>query len=42
MPLKYAKIFDFDDLFISEQEVVIEHFQASRRFKNKVNAIVRT
>ena len=36
MPLKYAKIFDFDDLFISEQEVVIEHHQASRRFKNRV------
>jgi hypothetical protein len=40
MPLKYAKIFDFDNLFISEQEIVIEHHhlhQASRRFKNKVN-----
>ena len=37
MPLKYAKIFDFDDLFISEKEVVIEHYQASRRHKEKVN-----
>jgi hypothetical protein len=34
MPLKYAKIFDFDDLFISQPEIVIEHYQASRRFKN--------
>lgn len=34
MPLKFAKIFDFDDLFISEQEVVIEHYQASRRHKH--------
>lgn len=38
MPLKYSKIFDFDDLFISEKEVVIEHYQASRRFKGKINA----
>jgi hypothetical protein len=35
MPLKFAKIFDFDDLFISEKEIVIEHYQASRRFKNR-------
>jgi hypothetical protein len=34
MPLKFAKIFDFDDLFISEQEIVIEHYQASRRHKH--------
>lgn len=34
MPLKYSKIFDYDDLFIAENEVVIEHFQASRRFKH--------
>lgn len=34
MPLKFAKIFDFDDLFISESEVVIEHYQASRRLKH--------
>src|SRR6267154_794315 len=39
MPLKYAKIFDFDDLFISEQEVVIEHYQASRRYKNKIDLL---
>ena len=39
MPLKYAKIFDFDDLFISDDEVVIEHYQASRCvYKKKVNA----
>ncbi|MBS0604707.1 MAG: hypothetical protein JSS60_06695 [Verrucomicrobia bacterium] len=37
MPLKYSKIFDFDDLFISEEEVVIEHYQASRRYKDKVH-----
>lgn len=36
LPLKYAKIFDFDDLFISEKEVVIEHFQASRRHKHVI------
>lgn len=35
MPLKYSKIFDFDDLFISEEEVIIEHYQASRRLKNQ-------
>lgn len=35
MPLKYSKIFDIDDLFIDEGEVVIEHYQASRRLKNK-------
>jgi hypothetical protein len=34
MPLKYSKIFDFDDLFISEEEVVIEHYQASRRHRH--------
>lgn len=34
MPLKFSKIFDFDDLFISEQEVVIEHYQASRKHKH--------
>lgn len=38
MPLKFSKIFDFDDLFISEQEVVIEHYQASRRYK-KLNPL---
>jgi hypothetical protein len=38
MPLKYTKIFDFDDLFISEKEVIIEHYQASRRFKNDVSS----
>lgn len=37
MPLKYSKIFDLDDLFIDEKEVVIEHYQASRRIKNKVS-----
>ena len=38
MPLKYSKIFDFDDLFIADSEVVIEHYQASRRHKRKVHA----
>ena len=33
MPLKYAKIFDFDDLFISQPEVVIKHCLASRKLK---------
>ena len=37
MPLKYAKIYDYDDLFISKQETVIEHFQASRRNRNKIH-----
>jgi hypothetical protein len=37
MPLAYAKIFDFDALFISEAEVIIEHYQASRRFKSSVH-----
>jgi hypothetical protein len=37
LPIKYAKIFDFDDLFISEEDVVIEHYQASRRFKYAVS-----
>jgi hypothetical protein len=39
MPLKYAKIFDFDDLFISDKEVVIEHYQASRRYKHKLDLL---
>ncbi len=34
LPLKFCKIFDFDDLFISEPEIVIEHYQASRRHKH--------
>lgn len=38
MPLKYAKIFDFDDLFISNEEVIIEHYQASRRLKTQIHA----
>jgi len=38
LPLKYAKIFDFDDLFISEKEVVIEHYQASRRYKHGITS----
>ena len=37
MPLKFCKIFDLDNLFISEEEVVIEHYQASRRLKNKIH-----
>lgn len=36
MPLKFSKIFDFDDLFISEREVVLEHHQASRRHKHAI------
>jgi hypothetical protein len=41
MPLKFVKIFDFDDLFISEQEVVIEHYQASRRYKHSETMTIK-
>lgn len=34
LPIAYVKIFDFDAQEIEESEVVIEHQQASRRFKN--------
>lgn len=33
MPLKFSTIFDLDKLFISQKEIVIEHYQASRRLK---------
>lgn len=34
MPLAYSKIYDLDFHRIEQQEVVIEHYQASRLFKN--------
>ncbi len=34
----YSKIFDIDQFFIGSEEVIIEHYQASRRFKNLVTA----
>ncbi len=33
LPIAYAKVFDLDALEITEDEIVIEHFQASRRFR---------
>ncbi len=41
LPLKYCKIFDSDDLFISDDEVIIEHYQASRRLKHKVHPVCK-
>lgn len=34
LPISYAKVFDIDALEIGQEEVVIEHFQASRRFRH--------
>jgi len=34
MPLAYSKIYDLDFHRIEQEEVVIEHYQASRLFKN--------
>lgn len=33
LPIAYAKVFDIDAQEIEPQEVVIEHYQASRRFR---------
>ncbi len=33
LPVSYCKIFDVDLFFIGDEEVVIEHYQASRRLK---------
>lgn len=33
LPIAYAKVFDLDVLEIHPEEVVIEHYQASRRFR---------
>ncbi|MBI2812375.1 MAG: hypothetical protein HYX67_16340 [Candidatus Melainabacteria bacterium] len=33
LPIAYAKIFDLDALEIDPAEIVIEHFQASRRYR---------
>ena len=34
MPLSYSKIYDLDSHRIEQDEVVIEHYQASRLFKS--------
>lgn len=34
LPLAYAKIFDLDRELIAQEEVIIEHHQASRLYKN--------
>ncbi len=39
MPLKYSKMFDYDDLFISDREIVIEHSHASRHNKKKFHEL---
>lgn len=33
LPIAYAKVFDIDALEIDPEEIVIEHFQASRRYR---------
>jgi hypothetical protein len=37
LPTAYAKIFDLDSLFIADEEVIVEHAQASRRFKDCIH-----
>jgi hypothetical protein len=37
MPLSYSKIYDLDFLFIEQSEVIVEHYQASRRFKDAIH-----
>jgi hypothetical protein len=39
IPLSYAKIFDHPEDLKRVDEPVIEHFQASRRYKNSVNSL---
>jgi hypothetical protein len=36
LPHGYCKVFDLDDPFIADQDIVIEHRQASRRFKSLI------
>lgn len=36
MPLAYSKIFDSDFFKIAPSEVIVEHYQASRRFKSVI------
>lgn len=36
LPVSYCKIYDLDILFVDQADVVIEHYQASRRFKDVV------
>ncbi|HEY2810205.1 MAG TPA: hypothetical protein VGJ00_02290 [Rhabdochlamydiaceae bacterium] len=37
LPIAYAKIFDIDEGKISREEIVIEHYQSSRRYKNLIS-----
>ena len=37
LPIAYGKIYDLDIFFIEQQDVVIEHYQASRRLKNDLH-----
>lgn len=39
IPLEYAKIFDHDEDCLLVRDPVIEHYQASRRFKHQVQGI---
>lgn len=34
LPISYCKVFDIDAREIKEEEIVIEHYQASRRFRH--------
>ncbi len=36
LPVGYCKIYDIDTFFIGDEEVVVEHYQASRRLKDLV------
>ncbi len=37
LPVSYCKIYDLDILFIDQENVVIEHYQASRRLKDVIH-----
>ncbi len=39
MPLKYSKMFDYDDLFISDREIVIEHVRTPSSNKKKFHEL---
>ena len=36
MPISYCKIYDIDSFFINDEDVIIEHRQASRTFKHLI------
>ena len=36
LPVGYCKIFDLDDIFIRDEDVVVEHHQASRAHKARI------